>query len=92
MAERLVQDFAAGARAVEAELIQTKMSSGDYTKWLYFVLSTSKCECQKSGGYSLLMGMVTPWAILEILSVIRKRYSDTGRSEKPHLDTKMIQK
>lgn len=81
-----------GTIAVEAELIQTKISSGDYTKWPYFVLPTSKCEGQKSGGYSLLMGMVTSWAILEILSVIRKRYSDTGRSEKSHLDTKMIQK
>lgn len=68
------------------ELTQTKTSSGDYTKWPDFVLFTSKCKGER-GGCSLLMGKIMFWAILEVLSVIRERYNDTGRRGKFHLDS-----
>lgn len=61
-----------GTIAVEAELSQTKTSSGNYIEWPDFVLSTSKCKDQRlkvftSHGNGNVLGHF----------VITKRYRDT---------------
>ena len=73
----LVRTLEEGYMAAGAELTQTKTFSGDFTEFYQVLGFPLNMRGPKCGRCSLLMGMAVFWAILEVLSVTRKRYSAT---------------